>query len=453
MRQLLPLQITRSPPGQCRIWALPLLCAGGLLAYSAPAWAQTTTSSYFPTGISGYDQDLGVTVLSRIRSEYDEQGIQLGGFTFHPDLDQSIFDNTNVNGTPGANSGSWGSQTTGNVSGQSDWSRNSLEESLGFNHYQYFALPTDDYTDWNVGLGGGYTIGQNQLLANYSHSSYHELGTTIGTARSATPSLDTTDTADLSYTFDFGRFEVTPSLDLSAYRFGNITAGGVQESQAGLNRNTIAGGVVTRYELTGAAGLLFVVRGESSNFINPQPDTPSNNSTSVLVLGGLDYQAKSVWRYSLLVGVESRTFQASQYGSDTSPVVSADVVYTPTGVMTVTGSLTRLFQDPDTGGTDGFVLTQANLVIDYELLRNVLLQGRAGLQYASYLQGGTQSSETVGGGVTWLLNQHMHLSLNDDFTNQTSPGGAIGTMNADNLTNLSGGYTQNVLMLTLHLGL
>jgi hypothetical protein len=160
-----------------------------------------------------------------------------------------------------------------------------------------------------------------------------------------------------------------------------------------------------------------------------------------------------VWRYSLLVGVESRFFAAAQYGSSTGPIVSADVVYTPTGVLTVTGSLTRLFEDPDTGGTDGFALTQANVVVDYELLRNVLLQGRAGLQYAAYLQGGTQTSETVGGGLTWLLNRRVRLSLNDDFTNQTSPGGTTGTLNAESATSLSGAYTQNLLMLTLQLAL
>ncbi len=453
MRQLLPLQITRSPPGQCRIWALPLLCAGGFVACSGPVWAQTAAGAYFPTGNAGYDQQLGVTVASRLHPEYDETGVQLGGFTIHPDLDQSIFDNSNVDGTSGFNSASWGSQTSGNLSGQSNWSRNSLSESIGFTNYQYFSLPNDSYTNWNVGLGGGYTIGDSQLFANYNHASYNQLGTTIGNARSSTPSLDTTDSAQLSYTFNLGRFEVTPSLDLSAYRYGDITTNGVQQSQSEFDHNVVAGSVVTRYELTGAAGLLFVAQGGQTNYINPQPGQPSNNTTNVLVLAGLDYQAKSVWRYSLLVGVESTHFAASEYGSNTSPIISADVVYTPTGVLTVTGSLTRLFEDTDTAGTNGYVLTQGNLVFDYELLRNVMLEGRTGFQYADYVQGGAQTSETVGGGVTWRVNRHVRLSLNDDYTNQSAPGGTVGTLNSINATNLSGAYTQNIVLLTLHLGL
>jgi hypothetical protein len=172
-----------------------------------------------------------------------------------------------------------------------------------------------------------------------------------------------------------------------------------------------------------------------------------------MFLAGLDYQGESLWRYSLLVGVERTEFSAAQYGSETAPVVSAQVIYTPTGVLTLTGSATRAIEDSDTLASAGYVLSQANLTADYELLRNVLLEGRAGVQYVSYIQGSSQSNETVGGGVTWLLNQNVRLSLNDDFTNQTSAGTEVANLNDDGLTQLSGAYTQNILLLTLHLGL
>jgi hypothetical protein len=449
---MLPLQFDRTPPGQCRQWAWPLLCAGAVLALSSPARAQSA-SDYFPTGIAGYDQDLGVTVLSRLRPGYEQSGVQLGSFTVRPELDQSIFDNSNVNGVSGSNAGSWGSETAGDITTDSDWSRNSLNASVGFDHEQFFQLPSQSYTNWNVGIGGGYTIGDSQLVASYAHSSYNQLGTTIGYERSESPALDTTDTGELGYTFNFGRFAVTPTLDVSAYRFGSVTAGGFQFSQNYLDRNVIAGGVVTRYALTGGTGLLFVVRGTGSDYINPQAGQPTNNSTSAMVLAGIDYQAEALWRYSLLVGVQRTDFAASQYGSYTAPIISAQVVYTPTGVLTLTGAASRSIQDTNTTASNGYVLSQANLIIDYELLRNVLLEGRAGFQYASYIQGGAQSDETVGGGVTWLINQYVHVSLNDDFTNQTSPGSTIGTLNNEGVVNLSGAYTQNILLLTLHLGL
>jgi hypothetical protein len=431
-------------------WIIPLLGIAPV-AWALPAQAQTQASAYFPTGNYGYDQDLGVTVLTRARPDYDQAGIRLGGFTIRPQLDQSIFDNTNVNGNAGNDSGSWGSRTSGSITGQSDWSRNSLAASLGFDHDAFFALPNEDYTNWNIGLGGGYTIAGGELKAQYAHSTYNQLGTEIGMARSELPAENTTDTGELSYDFNLGRVTITPSLDVSAYRFGDITANGVKTSQAEFDRNVLAGGIVTRYALTGDLGLLLVTRGSSSTYVNQVEGQPSNDSVSGMVLAGFDFQPKDVWRYSFVVGVETRTFSASQYGTYTAPVLSGQVVWTPDPVLTLTGNLTRSIEDADTTGNNGYVLNEAKIVGDYELMRNVLLEGRVGLQYVSYLQGGTQTNETVGGGVTWLINRNMRLSLDDDFTNQNAPGTSTVTSIASD--QLSGAFTQNLLMLTLHLAL
>jgi hypothetical protein len=447
-------KLPQTPFTGSKAWVLPLLGLG-IAGWAMPAQAQTTADAYFPTGTYGYDRDLGVTVLTRARPEYDEQGVRLGGFTIRPSLDQSIFDNTNVTGTSGGgsgNNGSWGSRTTGSVTSQSDWNRNALQATAGFDHYDFFSLPNDNYTNWNIGLGGGYTIAGGDLKVAYAHSTYNQLGTEIGMAQSETPSVDTTDTGRISYDFNLGRITITPSLDFSAYRFGDITTNGVQASQTDLNRNVFAAGVVTRYALTGGTGLLLVTRGSSSNFIDQSAGQISNDSVSGTMLAGFDYQPENVWRYSFLVGFETRSFSASQYGTKTVPVISGQVVWTPDAKLTLIGNLTRTIEDASTSGNDGYVLNQAQIVGDYELKENVLLEGRAGAQYVSYLQGGTQTNETVGGGVTWLVNRHIRLSLDDDFTNQSAPG--VTTYNSVfGPYEVSGAYTQNIVTLTLHLAL
>jgi hypothetical protein len=428
------------------------LLATTLLTWSHPLWAQTA-EAFFPPATSGYDQELGVTVLSRLRPEYEAPGIQLGSFTVRPNLDESIFDNTNVNGgtSSGNNTGSWGSRTSATVSAQSDWSRDSLAATIGMDHFQFFDLPSENYTDWNVGLAGGYTIGDSQLTAAYSHQSYHLLGTALGAVQTETPSLNQTDSAELSYTFNFGRFSIAPTLDVSAYRYGDVTLNGIEQNQDYLNRDVVAGGFNGRYALTDKSGIIFVARAVDSHYISPAVGQPSNNSDSFLALGGLDYQAASVWRYSLLAGVETRVFQASQYASHTAPIVAATAIWTPTGVLTLTGVLSREIEDPESADTNGFVLSQARLVVDYELLRYVLLQGRGAFENANYLQGGSQNAITFGGGVTWLLNRNLQLSLSDDYTRQTSAGN-ISQSSAPNAQQ-TGAFNQNLLALTLHVGL
>jgi hypothetical protein len=431
------------------------LVLGALANLTALGWPVAVLAqaieSYFPSGVSGYDQQLGVTVLSRPRPLYDTSGVRAGGFVISPSLAESLFYNSNFTGIPG--SSTWGSHTAGSVSANSDWDRNKLAASGGFNSYQLFSLPGDNYTDWNVGLDGGYTIGDSLLEAAYSHQVYHQLGTAIGTVSSTTPVLDQTDTAHVDYSFVLGRLTLTPDFSASAYRFGTASVLGVPVSQQFLDRNVTAGNVTGRYSMSDVGGIVVALGATNSDFISPQPGQPSNNSHSLLMLGGIDYQAKGVWRYRLLAGVEVRAFQASQYATRTAPIVEGGVIWMPTELTTVTGSISRAVEDPQFGGTNGSINSQVRLVVDYEYKRNIFLQARGSLQYAQYLQsgGGSQTGLSAGAGVTWLLNRNVRLSFDYDFTDLT---GSANTINPTNLTTLTTRpYTQSIAALTLHFAL
>lgn len=405
---------------------------------------------FFPQGTFGYDQQLGVTVQTRAHPLYEPLGIKVGSFTVQPAADQSLFYNSNVNGVAG--SGSWGSRTAGSTSVNSDWARNSLGASVSFDHYQYLSLPAESYTNWNIGLAGGYTIGDNQLLGAYSHQTFYQLATTIATVRTETPELTDTDSAALEYTFNFGRLSVTPNIAASAYRFGPITSQGLTFSQDFLNRDAFAAGATTRYALNEQSALVAVIRGLNSTYLTRQAGQPSNDSNSLLLLGGIDYQAKGVWRYRVLAGVEVRKFSASQYPVRTAPDVEGSVIWSPTSLTTLDLSFSSAIQSPQTTGTSGYVLMQGRLAIDHEYRRNILLQGHGQVQKAQYLQNGSQTQLNAGGGVTWLLNRSVRVSLDYDYTTQT--GGGSSTVTTTNIqTQTINQFTESLIALTVHLAL
>jgi hypothetical protein len=470
---------------------LSLLAGVGVTAWPMASYGQSADLYFPPT--SGYDEQPGVTVQSRARPLYAAPGIQFGSFDIRPKLDQSVLYNTNPTGISGP--GSWESDTSVALSAGSLWSRNGLGLSLGADHYQYFTLPGLDHTNWNVGLVGGYTIADSQLVLAYSHQSYYQLGTSLATARTptpllsqpatsqpatttttggttnpllgqtstyqpvttlgtvstTTPLLDQTDTAQINYTFNFSRFSVTPDVSVSSYRFGTATVLGTPLNQNYLDRNVLAGGLTTRYSMSEEGGLLLVVRGIDNAYPNTQFGVPTNDSRDYLLLGGIDYQPRGVWRYRLLAGMELSTFSATQYSTTTSPVVEGSVVWNPTGLTTVTGSLYRLIQSPQSAGTNGFVLTSARLVVDHELRRNILLQARGSAQLAQYLQSGTQTNFTFGGGLSWLLNRNVRLSLDYDAIKQSGTTGFSTPSNPNTVT--LGEYNQSLVALTLHVGL
>ena len=423
------------------------------MTWPAPAWAQYI-SQFFPSGVPGYQDETGVTVASRLRAPYEPQGVHVGDFLVHAGLGESLGYRSNVAGFAGA-PGSWFAETAPSATIVSDWSRDQLGAAVTVDNTRYFSTPKQDTTDWTVAIGGGYTIGRENLTAGYSHLSLHELPNAIGSPLSQTPIPYTVDDARLSYAFDQGRFKFIPRVDVQLYQYGDATVLGVPISQSFDNRVVATAGVETHYALTDQHSLLFVARGTESRYTDTPAGQPTCNSQSILALGGIDYQADGPWRYRLLVGVERRGFDAAQYATHTAPIAEASVIWTPTGLTTVTGTLSRTIEDATQLGTAGYTLTQGSVVVDHEYLRNVLLQAKGSLQAADYLQGGTtQTSYSFGAGAQWLLNQHLRVALTYSFTQQTGSRPGPGVPLAAARGGYSyGNYNQNALLLTVRVAL
>jgi hypothetical protein len=146
--------------------------------------------------------------------------------------------------------------------------------------------------------------------------------------------------------------------------------------------------------------VLFVLRGTDTNYTMPQPGAPSRNSTGGVALVGVE-RGDGVWDLQLLLGWEQRDFAAPQYHAHGAPATQVVVTWSPSGLTTVTGTLSRTIEDAAQEGVAGYTNTAARLVVDHEYLRNVLLNGFASLQHAAFLQGGgTQTLYSLGGGVT-----------------------------------------------------
>lgn len=450
-----------------------LSCVGvGLLALSlSPGARAQYVESYFPTGTPGFDREQGVTVLSRLRPLYEEPGVRLGAYTINARLDESVGYDSNITGVSGGPSSGF-VRTSPSISANSNWSRNRFGIAASMDNYSYFSASKQNYTNYSASIGGGYTIGRHDLNVGYSHLRQHQLGTDIGTVATTTPLAYDVDAVRADYTIEAGRFSFVPNLDVRLFQFGNASVVGQPTNQNFRDRTVVIGGVTTRYQLSDQRGILVVLQGINSHYIRPQDQQVSNNSKSVLLLAGIDYQATGLWRYRILGGVEVRDFAASQYGTRAAPVAEANVIYTPTGLTTLTGFVRRQIEDPQSEGTAGYTFTTTGLVVDHELRRNILLQGRGSFQAAEYFQGtGTTTSYSLGGGANWLVNRRVRLSADYDFTQQSGPGNAtvVGTQVVNSPLSLNqqvsssagqqlntlttGSYNRNVLLFGIHLSL
>ncbi|MBN9561496.1 MAG: outer membrane beta-barrel protein [Alphaproteobacteria bacterium] len=431
------------------------VAAGIALLWASPARAQFI-NQYFPANVPGYEREPGVTVASRLRPAYDPLGVRLDGFTLQPQLTEGMGYTSNAAGLPHS-PGSFFLNTAPSLTLNSDWSRDQLGAALTLDDRRYFDTPAQNYTDWTATIGGGYTIGRHDLTVGYSHLSLHEDPTQVGSAPSTIPIPYSVDDLRAKYTFEQGRFLFTPTFDVQRYQFGDSTRtvlGQVlKQTQSSQNRVVLTGGLQTNYMLSDQRSLIFVVKGIDSQFTEEPPRRPTNSSKSFLAFGGIDYQANGVWRYRLLLGVETRIFDAPQTPTHTAPIAEGSVIWTPTGLTSVTGVLSRTIEDPASSGTGAYTYTRAALIVDHEYLRNVLLQGRVGFEAAEYLNGGgTQTDFIAGARVKWLLNRNVQLSLDYSYRNQTGISGTI-AVGATTLGHFSGSASRNVALLAIRLAL
>ena len=101
---------------------------------------------------------------------------------------------------------------------------------------------------------------------------------------------------------------------------------------------------------------------------------------------------------------------------------------------------------PITVELSNYTYTSAQLTVDHEYFRDLLLNASAAVRQASFNQtGGRQVGVAFGTGATWLINRNVRLSLTYDFSDVRNAHLPVGTV--------AGDYTRSLTLLTVRLGL
>jgi hypothetical protein len=401
---------------------------------------------YFPVGVPGYATEPGVTVRTRARPEYESQGVRAGSFVIRPEASESIGYNDNVLASATDRKGSMVVDTQAALSAASDWGRNSLGGALTVQNLTYPSASNQNQTTWSAALGGTYEIGRDQIQVGASYLSAYQTPSAIGASNGISqPAAFDLVNARVAYVAPFGRFALVPSVEFTQLTFAPAVIGSSTVSQSFQNRDNLVGAVQGRYEFAPLYNGIVEVRGIGTNFTSKTATQPTHNSNGAAVLAGIDYTSSSVWRYRVLVGYELREYEASEFKSRSSPIAEAGVVWNPTGLTTVTGRFIRTLEDTGDQFVSGYTYTSAQLVVDHEYLRNVLLRGYIGYQNAAYNStDASQNFYLAGASVSWLLNRNLRLGVSYDFINQS--GVTNGTTNSP----VTGGtYNQNIGLVSL----
>jgi hypothetical protein len=401
------------------MWARSTLLSGFLaialvvcLAGRAVAELMTVL---FPDGVPGYDTDDGVTVDTRLHPEQMPLGLREGAFRFHRALDQGAGYTSNA--LPGPyRRGSWQLVTAPTLAIDTDWSRDAFGALLSVQDTRVLALPSQDRTDWTASAGGRIDIGEDRLTIAAPHVAQHEDRSQLDTIGSDRPIAFQLDDVRASYAITDGRWSVVPNVQATNWTYAGTTLLGIPVSQSYRDRVVLQGGLTTRYEFAPLRSVVLVARAIGQDYTHTPVGQIMPDSASYQLLAGIDYDDDSVWRWQLLLGGEARRFSSRLYPQQNTLIAEAAAVWSPTGLTTVTVTLSRDTEDAAQEGVSGLVYSAARLTIDHEYLRDLLFKASVGLQRADFFQGGHQTGTTAGLGVTWVMNRNARLSFTYDQT-------------------------------------
>ena len=422
-----------------------------LLAAAPTSRAQRLLDQLITADIPGLAVEPGVTVLSRQRSEYDSLGIRLGEITIRPELRETIGFDDNVLGRA-SHRGSAVIETDARLRAFYDHSDTTAFAVLSVDNNRFPEQNQQNYTNYTASIGGAHQFGRDTLTASYEHLNLNQTVRDLDVPQLDQALAFRVDTARVAYHAVFNRVFVEPGLAVSNYAFDNGTVAGQPYVQTYRDRLVVQPSVTVGYELAPRRNLVVVVRDAVASYTNQAGFTPRRDYNDIAVLGGIDFDTGSIFRYRLLAGYESRSFSSSQLKTIQAPVVEAEVIWNPTGLTTVTATASRRIQDSADEATVGVTSTNLGLRVDHELQRNVLLRASANAFLDDYSRGqGSQQLFTAGTGATWLLNRTAQLGLNYDFTRRVTDGaGSLGVITGQRFGR---NFSENRILLQLRLAL
>jgi hypothetical protein len=428
------------------MWARSTLLSGflaiALMVCLAGRAVAALMTALFPAGVPGYDTDDGVTVETRLHPEQKPLAEREGSFQFLPQLDQSFGYTSNALPGP-SRRGSWQIMTAPTLTIGSDWSTDAFGAVVSAQDTRILSLPSQDRTDGTISAGGRIDIGDDHLTVAAAHVVQHEDRGEVDTIASDRPIAFQLDDVRASYAMIAGPWSIVPGLQVTNWTYSGTTILGVPVSQAYRDRVVAQGDVTVRYEFAPLRSVVLVVRGIGQDYTDTPFGQPKLDSSSYQVLAGVDYDDNSVWRWRLLVGGEARRFTSPLYAPQNTLIAEAGVAWSPSGLTTVTGTISRDTEDAEQEGVSGLVYSSARLTLDHEYLRDLLFKVSIGLQRADFFQGGHQTGTTAGLGVTWVINRNARLSFTFDQTDMHGSGVPAEV----SVT----GFSRGVGLVTLHL--
>ena len=363
------------------------------------------------------------TVTGRQRPELDPLGMRTAGFSLFPSVDLTARADDNIFAKDSQEQDDVISIIEPEISIRSNWNVHALNVRLGSSIGRYADNSDENYEDYNIGVNGEIDIlhaTRLRLAAGYAQG--HVDRNSPNDIDGIEPTI--LDIATVSAVFEHTINRITAHLGATVERrdYDDVDGATGRINNDDQDRDEASADVRLSYELYpyNEAFIRFAV--DKTDYDQRLDDNGVNRSAEDYRIEiGSDFRLSGIIIGDFFIGRLYREFDGASLEAIEAFTAGGELAWIATGLTTVNLSLLREIQETVVGTSSGILVTEAELAVDHELLRNVLLAANAVFRKDDFKSSSREDDyHKYGLGVTYMMNRNLYLSLNYDFVDRDS---------------------------------
>jgi hypothetical protein len=372
-----------------------------------------------------FKRDRNISVQERPRPDYDPAGLHTGAFVILPKATLGVGYDDNIFATPNNQTDDTVFHGRFEAQARSTWSRHRLEFHGWFDRKQYVDHGNENTKDFLIGTSGQLDITRRDAVGgglSFAHLTEPRTDPNSPTAAAKPIRYDQT-SAYVSGVKEFNRLRLLGRFDYNKYDFKDDAS--LLAPDQDLRDRTVTTGVGrAEYALSPDTALFVEAAFNKRDYrITPALPNPNRNSTGSEYSVGANFDIGALARGEVQVGYMSQDYDYAPFGTTHGGTFHGKVEWFPTQLVTVTFFGDRTIEDATSVGSSGFVSTRFGVRTDYELLRNLIVDG--GLAHEDDDYRGIDRDDkrwTFGVGATWMMNRNVGIRVAYDHLDRDSGG-------------------------------
>lgn len=412
------------------VFSMSSLTVSQAVAQTPPRTSQDAQMSAEP--------ERGETVLTRRRPEYDPIGVRMGGFMLYPELGLQQSYNSNIFATSSNEQSDFITSVEPSLDLRSNWNNHALNLHADSQVVSYWDNDDENYTDYTLSADGRIDVLRDlRLFAGAGYQIRHEPRSSPDNQGGTEPTEYSVTGANLGAEKDFNRLSFRLDGKTERYEYDNVrTSAGTVIDQSGRDRDQHEIGLRTSYEIAPLRKVYLITNVNTRDY-DTLTGGFNRDSDGYLVGAGTQYDLTGLVFLDAYAGYRSQDYSDSRLREMSGWASGIKVTWNVTPLTTVTGTLDRDIQETTQANASGYFQTKAELRVDHELLRNLILTASLGYQNDDFQGISRDDDYTLAGlGAKYLINRNFTLS------------GGYGYRSRD--SNVTGGdFDENVVMVRL----